>query len=324
MRRSLAPVIAVAAAMLAPPAGASAQAGSPDPPSTAPAPALQVELTGLDGGRVIAGREWGVRGTVKPFAAGQRAIVRLWRGGRRIALKEVAIADAGDGSGSFSVRMVAGTPGRITVRAGHRATPELGSGVSNTTHVTVLALRAGPGARGPVVRLLQSRLAPLGYVVGRRGVYDARTARAVVAFRKLTNMSRTSYASEEVFRRLARGWGRFKVRHPSHGRHVEADLTHQVIALIERGRAVRIYPMSSGKPSTPTILGSFRVYMKTPGTNSLGMIYSSYFVRGYAIHGYVDVPVYPASHGCLRIPPAEAVSVYDWVRVGTPVDTYYR
>ena len=32
------------------------------------------------------------------------------------------------------------------------------------------------------------------------------------------------------------------------------------------------------------------------------LYYPSYFLRGFAVHGYVDVPTYPASHGCVRIP----------------------
>ena len=50
----------------------------------------------------------------------------------------------------------------------------------------------GPGARGPAVRLLQQRLAAKGYVVGQRGLFDQRTARAVLAFRKVTGMARTT------------------------------------------------------------------------------------------------------------------------------------
>ena len=52
------------------------------------------------------------------------------------------------------------------------------------------------------------------------------------------------------------------------------------------------------------------------------MVDSSYFIRGYAIHGYADVPSYNASHGCLRVPVPDAASVYRWVRIGTRVDTY--
>ncbi len=80
--------------------------------------------------------------------------------------------------------------------------------------------------------------------------------------------------------------------------------------------------MSSGKPSTPTVLGSFRVYRKTPGTNSHGMVHSSYFIGGYAIHGYVSVPTFPASHGCVRVPIPNARSIFDWLRIGDRVDVY--
>ena len=118
------------------------------------------------------------------------------------------------------------------------------------------------------------------------------------------------------------GRGAFKVRYPKHGHHVEADLSKQVLVLIDHGKVQRIYHMSSGKPSTPTVLGSFRVYSKTPGTNSHGMVHSSYFVGGYAIHGYPEVPPYAASHGCIRIPIPNAVSVYRWIDLGNDIFVY--
>ena len=80
--------------------------------------------------------------------------------------------------------------------------------------------------------------------------------------------------------------------------------------------------MSSGKASTPTVRGSFRVYRKDPGTNAKGMVNSSYFIRGYAIHGYAEVPPYNAAHGCLRVPVPDALSIFHWVHPGTRVDTY--
>jgi hypothetical protein len=119
--------------------------------------------------------------------------------------------------------------------------------------------------------------------------------------------------------------GAFRVRYPFQGRHVEADLTHQELALVAAGgRIVAIYPMSSGKPSTPTAPGIFSVYLKTPGVNSEGMVDSNYFNGGDAIHGYPIVPPYPASHGCLRVPIPDAPAIYAWIRIGTPVDVYYR
>ncbi len=139
----------------------------------------------------------------------------------------------------------------------------------------------------------------------------------------MTGLERVPYAGRQVFELLARRAGGFHVRYPRDGRHVEADLTKQVLAEIEPGGRVRkIYTISSGKPSTPTVIGRFQVYEKTPGENSEGMVDSNYFIRGYAIHGYAEVPTYAASHGCLRVPIPDAPAIYAWVRDGTPVDVY--
>jgi hypothetical protein len=189
--------------------------------------------------------------------------------------------------------------------------------------VTGITPHASIGDRGPTVRLLQSRLANLRYVVSRSGVFDASTSRAVIAYRKVRGWSRIGVASRDVIRGLLARKGRFKVRYPSHGKHVEADLSRQVMALIGRGGKVeRIYHVSSGSAVTPTVLGRFKVYRKDFGTNSLGMVHSSYFIGGYAIHGYASVPTFPASHGCLRVPVPNAASIYNWLRFGDRVDVY--
>jgi L,D-transpeptidase catalytic domain len=179
------------------------------------------------------------------------------------------------------------------------------------------------GAHGPAVRLLQDELARLRYEVPVNGRFDEATGRAVLALRKVIGLERIDSANAGVFQRLQRGQGRYHVRYRSDGRHVEADLSKQVLVEVERhGRVRRIYTMSSGKPSTPTVIGRFRVYMKETGTNSHGMVDSNYFIRGYAIHGYAEVPAYAASHGCLRIPIPDAPAVFGWVQVGYPVDVY--
>jgi hypothetical protein len=179
------------------------------------------------------------------------------------------------------------------------------------------------GARGAAVRLLQDELARLRYEVPVSGRFDEATGRAVLALRKLIGLQRVESANAGVFQLLRRKKGRFHVRYPGDGNHIEADLSRQVLVEVERGgRVRRIYTMSSGKPSTPTVLGRFRVYSKTPGTNAKGMVDSNYFIRGYAIHGYAEVPVYAASHGCLRIPIPDAPAVFAWLRIGYPVDVY--
>jgi lipoprotein-anchoring transpeptidase ErfK/SrfK len=40
------------------------------------------------------------------------------------------------------------------------------------------------------------------------------------------------------------------------------------------------------------------------------------------MHEYPDVPSYPASHGCVRLPAGDAQRVYRFVDVGTRVDVF--
>jgi lipoprotein-anchoring transpeptidase ErfK/SrfK len=52
------------------------------------------------------------------------------------------------------------------------------------------------------------------------------------------------------------------------------------------------------------------------------MVDSNYFIGGYAIHGYHDVPTYAASHGCIRVPIPNAASIYNWVNLGDRIFVY--
>jgi len=330
-------VIAVVAA-LALPAAALAQT-PPVPPAPTPTPTptptpvppvqvqgklkLKIEKTYRDDGRHVAltKQAWRIRGTLRPFVAGQTVLVRLFRDGKQIHQQTEKLQPLPGGKvGFFQTPWKANQDGRIVISAVHRATPELDTVRSEKERVLVVKPSE---SNGVVVRLLQKGLSKLHYATSRSGFYDDATQRAVMAWRKVTGMARTFSLSEAVVRGVLAGRGSFKVRYPKHGHHVEADLSKQVMALIGRGGKVeRIYHISSGKPSTPTVLGSFKVYRKSPGTNSHGMVHSSYFIGGYAIHGYVSVPPYAASHGCLRVPIPSAWSIYEWVRMGDVVDVY--
>jgi hypothetical protein len=303
---------------------------TPAPPAPAPAPAPgamsltleQVSHVGHDD-VALRGDRVRVRGVVAPYVAGQSVVVRLYRGRSRLAAKTVAIKPvAGGKNGGFAVSLKPRT-GRLAVRATHRATAAQAKFVAKPRRLLVVTPHAAPGARGPIVRVLQSRLATLGYAVSRSGSFDASTARAVVAYRKVRGMSRVAVASRRVVRGLLARRGTFRARHPEHGKHVEVDLSRQVLVLLVGRRVHRIYSVSSGKPSTPTVLGRFRVYSKTPGTNDKGMVDTSYFTGAYGIHGYVSVPTFPASHGCVRVPIPNALSIFNWLRIGDRVDVYH-
>jgi lipoprotein-anchoring transpeptidase ErfK/SrfK len=144
-----------------------------------------------------------------------------------------------------------------------------------------------------------------------------------MAYRKTNGLARTESPSAGIIRNVLAGRGAYKVKHPKGGHHVEADISRQILALVDGDRVIRVEPTSSGAPATPTIIGTFRFYSQTPGTNSKGMVHSSYFIRGYAIHGYASVPAYNASHGCLRIPIPDASYVFNWINLGDRIYVEY-
>ncbi len=323
------PAFALAAliALAAVPAQAAAQTPPPPAPTppAVPVPTAKLSITAQDvlGGKspaALTGRTFTARVVMKPFVANEAAVLRVYRGARKIRVKSLKFKPvAGGRAGVATFKVSSKLAGTVTLKASHRATPGLATTVAKSVKVTVVRAYAGPGSRGPAVTLLQDKLAALHYVVPRTGVYDAGTGRAIMAWRKVAGYARTYIATEDVFAGLLKGRGVFKVRHPGDGHHVEARLNSQVLALVNGSKVERIYHTSSGKPSTPTVQGKFAVYSKTPGTNAKGMVDSNYFIRGYAIHGYIDVPPYNASHGCLRVPIPNARAIYDWLRIGDVV-----
>ena len=305
-------------------------APTPTPtPAPAPAPAkgtasVKVENAIRDGKAKLelSGDTWRVRGTVKPFVDGQTMRVRFSRGGKAVKTKRVKLKPGPNGTGTFLLGFRARRSGRYTVVATHRKTPQLEALRSRAARVRVLTPFVSAGQGGAIVRLLQRGLKRLHYYVPRSGRYDAATQRAVMAWRKVRGVARNYSASSVVIRGVLAGKGRFRVRHPNEGRHVEADLSRQVLALIDGSKVRAIYHTSSGAPGTPTVLGRYRVYRKDLGTNGLGMVDASYFIGGYAIHGYVSVPAFNASHGCLRVPIPDARRISNWLSYGDVVWVY--
>jgi L,D-transpeptidase catalytic domain len=312
-------------------AAASAQTPPPAPtPTPTPTPPLQGKLS-LKAQKVLRDGErrvaltrtpWRVRGELRPFVANQQVVVRFFREGRMIHEQVEQLQPVrGGAAGMFLTPFRGRRAGRIAVEAVHLTTPELDTVRSSRVRVNVMTPTVTSG--GPIVRLLQRGLAGMRYSVSRSGVYDDSTARAVMAWRKVNGYARTFSPSEDVVRRVLAGKGAFRAKYPGDGRHVEADLSRQVLALVNRrGRLHRVYHTSTGAPATPTVIGRFTTYRKSPGTNAKGMVHSSYFIRGYAIHGYASVPAYNASHGCLRVPIPNAWSIYNWIRFGTVVRVY--
>jgi len=262
-----------------------------------------------------------VTGRVKPYVRGE--VLTLYAIRRGKASKQVRRTVRRRGRYEFSFKVGNAGPVRLVVR--HRASDGQAAFRTRSETIQVVNWQAGQGARGTKVTLLQRGLLKLGFATPVSGHFDSLTANAVNVFRKTNAMGRDGYAPTSVYAMVLRGEGAFELRYPdsgTHGKHVEFDWSRQVLVLADHSKPYRVYQVSSGKPSTPTVFGSFHFYRQEPGTNSHGMVHSSYFIGGYAIHGYASVPNYAASHGCLRVPIPNALSIYNWIDLGDPIQTY--
>jgi hypothetical protein len=264
-----------------------------------------------------------VQGFVRPYVAGQKVKVQSYLGRKLIRTDVLRVKPAKGGVGAFTEKVKASAAGLVRVKVTHDRTPQM-LGFETVRAFTVLNPQAGFGARGPFVTLMQERLNALHVFVPQSGVYDTYTGLALDAYHRLLGHGVSQSLDAATVSELLAGVGTFHVRYPKDGTHVEGDLSRQLIAEIDGSQVKWIYPISSGKPSTPTVLGRFQVYYRVPGYLPDGMYFSSFFFRGYAIHGYNPAPDYPASHGCMRLPIIDAISVYDWVNYGDWVDVYYE
>jgi hypothetical protein len=162
----------------------------------------------------------------------------------------------------------------------------------------------------------------MGYVSGGGSCFNDRLGREVLAYRKVNNMNRSQQAGSALVKSVYAGRGGFHLKYPNAGEHAEVSIPKQVLVLAKNGKPFAIYPVSTGKSSTPTITGHYEIYRLEPGTNSHGMVYSDYWHNGYAVHGYAEVPNYPASHGCVRTFIADQPRIYEQLHLGEDIFVY--
>jgi len=317
---------AIVAAIFA--VGATSASAADSPTSTAPVFAkltLTVPDAFLVGHQLVTvpGRTVHVHGLVRPYVAGQWVLVKSSVNGKVFKTDHLRVRPAPGGrNGQFTESLSSPRAGRVTVRVGHTRNAALGA-LLELRSFTALDPDVSFGATGPFVQLIQQQLAALHFYIPQTGVYDEGTGLAIDAYHRLLHRGTSQALDGRTVSYLLDGSGKFPLRFPKNGRHAEGNLSLQLLALADGSNVVAIYPISSGKPSTPTILGNFRVYSKVPGYLPDGMYFSNFFISGYAIHGYNPAPDYPASHGCMRVPIVDAISIYNWLAVGNWVDTYY-
>ena len=108
---------------------------------------------------------------------------------------------------------------------------------------------------------------------------------------------------------------------------VEVDLDRQLLLVAVDGRTEWVLDTSTGAEPGTTPPGRYEVFRQVDGYDEgpLGTLYRpKYFYQGVAIHGYPQVPPYPASHGCVRV----TNPAMDWLwssgrrPIGQPIRVY--
>lgn len=246
----------------------------------------------------------------RPSVAGL-VTVRVTRGSRIVAKRSFR--------GRARIHLATGRAGAYRIRV--TLQPEPGYLTARRALERIVFLPSlGPGSAGPSVYELDRRLHELHFALGRvDGYYGLDDLDAVTAFQKLHGLPRTGTVDARVWRELQRAEIP-RARYP--GDHVEVSKGRQVLFLVRNGKVALVVPVSTGATGN-TPLGHWRVYSRVPGYNAKAMYYSSFFVGGFAIHGYASVPPYPASHGCIRIPLWVAYRVFSLIDYGTAVYIYW-
>ena len=207
---------------------------------------------------------------------------------------------------------------------------ELGAIATEGRFLTLVRLGHRPGAWNAEVgerryvyasRGVALRLAALGYLAAADLEDEYLVEQALLAFQGWEDLERTGTVTGQTQLALTTA-GPPRPASRREGRRLEIYRDRGVLLLVEDGEVVRAVHTSTGAGGA-TPVGEFAVYAKVLMSWSVPfqvwMPYAAYFRGGIATHQSPDVPSYPASHGCVRLPEGEAKRVYDFVRVGTPV-----
>ncbi|MGD0273896.1 MAG: L,D-transpeptidase family protein [Gaiellaceae bacterium] len=263
--------------------------------------------TSLRGKRIV-GQSLLLYSSLRPAAAGELRLVVVRRGHRVMTStfstrKPFRLPTSRSGAYAAWVK--------VMPRDGYRS-------AGGEFHFEVTAPPLGIGSRGPSVRLLERELVAHHFALPRTdSVFGADTLEAVYAVQKLAGLPRTGSMNAATWLALDRA----KPPRPRlRGSYVEIDKTKQVLYVVRNRKVTLIVPVSTGA-SGNTPIGVFHVYSKVPG--GAIMYYSNYFTGAFAIHGYVVVPPYPASHGCVRVPMWVAIRLYGLIPFNTRVLIHY-
>jgi hypothetical protein len=294
-------------------------AAPPSAPTAPPAATIKLHVGGLRGGRAPIYASVPISGSISPFAPGQKVVLAFYLDAHKLLSRTIEVRKGAGAAGAFATSVLIRSDGRYAVSATHAANSVLGRATTTRTSWRVSFPSLHPGQCGNVVGGFKAALAKMGYDSGGGYCFNTRLSREVLAYRKVNSMARDEQAGSRLVQAAFDGRGGYRVRYAGAGEHAEVPLSKQVLVLTKGSRPFAIYPVSTGKPSTPTVTGHYHFYLRSPGYNSEGMYYSFYWYRGYAVHGYAEVPDYAASHGCVRTYIADQPRIYYQLHQGESI-----
>lgn len=116
---------------------------------------------------------------------------------------------------------------------------------------------------------------------------------------------------------------------PAKGYHIHINLDNYTMYVYKNGQLVKTYPVSGGKPSTPSPLGTWRIIAKDTWGEGFGGAWLAFNVPWgkYGIHG----TVYPwfigksnSSKGCIRMLNKDVKELYKLIPHGTTVTIVHK
>jgi len=256
-------------------------------------------------------------GSIRPAQPGKRAVVRLYRNGKVAQRKKVRLKEGRSFKTGFDIRK----PGAFRAKLKF-GTANLKTGSDTTGRRRTSLPGLSLGSRGASVRRLEKRLIQLGYIIPTADrSFGVPTRDAMYAFNKIQRRARLGSVSESTWRALANP-RRPRPRSRSPRKHIEIDQTRQVVMWVVKGKVRWILHTSTGAGGA-TRDGVYRMHRKIAGYSPNRLYYPSYFDGLRAIHGWPEVPNYPASHGCARIPMWAAVWAHNRAPIGMQVRVYH-
>jgi len=115
-------------------------------------------------------------------------------------------------------------------------------------------------------------------------------------------------------------------------RWIDVNLSNQTLEAYEGSVLVRSFVISSGRPATPTVTGTFKIWIKVrmqdmsgPGYYIRDVPWVMYFYGDYGIHGtwWHNNFGTPMSAGCVNMSTEDARWMFNWASVGTVVQVHY-